>query len=754
MATDDGRILTYYQVAKALMDEAEGGEFKQQDESTAKEADAKRSYRQFGSEGINYAAVFAIMSTGASAPLVFRKTEKDEEGNEKVVDADHPALTHLLKRANPWQSFYDLMESVYAYMELAGSMPIEIAVSGDRVALYPVRPDLLTPKGNEKELITHYEYQDPNTSAKRSIKSDKIIYIKAFNPTSARIGLSSGAPSFEEVDMVINAFRYNADFFKRGAVPEGGLKTDQKLTKAQVKRVWRQWLAQQQGKGKSRLPAVFHSGLTWESYGITHRDMDFKELVKMGRETILSTRGVPPILVGLLEYSHYNTGREQKRLFYQHTMAPKFTKVQDAFNAFLVPILRTLTKIPTLFCEYDLSGVEALQEDQNEKSRRIRGEWVDGLITRNEAREDLKREAVPESEDGYYQEVASPFGSMALSGQGGRTRRALPAPAEVESLAPKAASVGIEIPTWRKVADEPRPSMNLRRATLYAGIRTQRTFQQHQLLRRFFDDQGERVAKAIEEAGAEKILKSMGGGDQWVAVSKGTALDGDGNPYDTGEMRYLERATVSVADILGSLGNDEQRRLAEILKASGYQTIEIGGEMAIVGMSGEPASATAISEAVYRDFAEHSLAAASGAMDTARSRLVKSFSDVIATDLAAGETSATIARHLVEASEQVYEALSLKHAAMIARTETQGALGAGAVEGYRHTGTERKSWLASMDRTREAHIVAHETYMAAPIPIDEPFIVGGEALQFPGDWGGSFGNTHNCACVVLPEEPE
>lgn len=761
MAQDDGRIMTFHQVMKALMEESEADEFKQQSESTAKEIDAKRAYRQFGEEAINYAAVFAIMSTGASTPLVFRQIEKDDDGNDQVVDAEHPALTLLLKRANPWQSFYDLMEAVFAYLELVGSMPLEVTVGSDRVHLYPCRPDMLTPKGDAKNLITHYEYKDPSTSMTRNIKAENIIYIKAFNPTSARIGLSSSAPSFEEVDMVIDAFRYNADFFARGAVPEGGLTTDQKLTPAQVKRYWRQWMKQHQGKGKSRLPAIFHSGLKWESYGISHKDMDFEKLIKMARESTLSARGVPPILVGLLEYSHYNTGREQKKLFYQHTMTPKFTKVQDALNAFLLPVLRKITGVPTLFCEYDLSEVEALQEDQNERSRRVRAEFTEGLIKRNEAREKLKYEPVPDAEDGYYSEVASPYGPMPM----------LPAPAveepveasaahaplltspSSETLTPKAASVGIVIPVWKRAKGETRDSVNHRRGAVYGGVRTQRTFQLHQLLRRFFDRQGEEVAKEIEEAGTEEVLKAMSP-EQWTAVSKGTALDSDGNPYNVGELRYIERATVSVSDVLRSLGNDQQQRLAEILRAAGYQTIEIGGELAVVGIAGKEVSPFAITEAVYRDFAEHSLAAASGAMDTTRQRLTKGLSDIIAQDLVAGESSATIARHLIEETEKVYSALSLKHAAMIAKTETQGAMGAGAIEGYRFADVEKKSWMASMVRTRASHIAAHELYMTAPIPIDQPFIVGGESLMFPGDWGGSFGNTHNCACAVLPEEQE
>jgi hypothetical protein len=58
-----------------------------------------------------------------------------------------------------------------------------------------------------------------------------------------------------------------------------------------------------------------------------------------------------------------------------------------------------------------------------------------------------------------------------------------------------------------------------------------------------------------------------------------------------------------------------------------------------------------------------------------------------------------------------------------------------------------KRWLATGDsRTRPAHLQAHIETMVEPIPVDQPFIVDGEALMFPGDPAGSAANTANCRC--------
>jgi hypothetical protein len=36
----------------------------------------------------------------------------------------------------------------------------------------------------------------------------------------------------------------------------------------------------------------------------------------------------------------------------------------------------------------------------------------------------------------------------------------------------------------------------------------------------------------------------------------------------------------------------------------------------------------------------------------------------------------------------------------------------------------------------------------ANVPIDEPFIVSGEELMYPGDPSGSAGNVINCRCAI------
>lgn len=82
---------------------------------------------------------------------------------------------------------------------------------------------------------------------------------------------------------------------------------------------------------------------------------------------------------------------------------------------------------------------------------------------------------------------------------------------------------------------------------------------------------------------------------------------------------------------------------------------------------------------------------------------------------------------------------------VIARTESINALRAGQHESVLQAmdagGIEQqditKRWDATLDsRTRTDHAQAERRYIDNPIPVDEPFMVGGYRLMFPGDSSG------------------
>jgi len=85
----------------------------------------------------------------------------------------------------------------------------------------------------------------------------------------------------------------------------------------------------------------------------------------------------------------------------------------------------------------------------------------------------------------------------------------------------------------------------------------------------------------------------------------------------------------------------------------------------------------------------------------------------------------------------------------IVRTEVNRAANWGSLEGVKSTEIEHdKVWLSALSQNSRSW---HTEADGQKRNMDDPFDIGGEALQYPGDPAGSAGNTINCLCSMTYE---
>jgi uncharacterized protein with gpF-like domain len=94
-----------------------------------------------------------------------------------------------------------------------------------------------------------------------------------------------------------------------------------------------------------------------------------------------------------------------------------------------------------------------------------------------------------------------------------------------------------------------------------------------------------------------------------------------------------------------------------------------------------------------------------------------------------------------------YNDIDAGRGSTIAQTETAAAYGKARDVAMKQAGVEYKKWLTSGSANVRA---AHKDANGQTVPADQPFQVGGEELDFPGDTKGSPGNVINCHCVSIP----
>jgi SPP1 gp7 family putative phage head morphogenesis protein len=137
------------------------------------------------------------------------------------------------------------------------------------------------------------------------------------------------------------------------------------------------------------------------------------------------------------------------------------------------------------------------------------------------------------------------------------------------------------------------------------------------------------------------------------------------------------------------------------------------------------------------------------AIDEAKDKnaIIRKLTSEMTTSVLKGESIPQMARRIRGIMEN-----NLADSVRIARTETTRVENSARMdvgkEGEKLGFKMYKEWVAtSDDRTRPEHASAD----GQRVPINEPFIVGGEKLMYPGDYslGASPWNTINCRCTVV-----
>ncbi len=121
--------------------------------------------------------------------------------------------------------------------------------------------------------------------------------------------------------------------------------------------------------------------------------------------------------------------------------------------------------------------------------------------------------------------------------------------------------------------------------------------------------------------------------------------------------------------------------------------------------------------------------------------------DTLRAALQAGLDAGETTRQLAGRARCAFNEFSKGRAVEFAMAETGAAYGAGRHLAMRAAGVKFQEWLGSGNARARA---AHQAAAGQVVGMDESFIVGGEALRFPGDPNGSPANVNNCHCVAMP----
>jgi|SRR5882672_4379276 len=522
------------------------------------------------------------------------------------------------------------------------------------------------------------------------IPSELVVQFKMYDPDHGPVGLSPLQVAQLQYQTQRNAARWQNEFFKRGGVVPGQYASDMPVGIDEIERIKNDIRRGLQSPEGAFNPFILTRGLKFVRAGLTQQEMQFLETYKLTDAQIFAIFHIPPVVMGVKEHTGLSDAGAMTdlMLFWENCIKPIISLVEAVLNERL---LSDPQFGGTLSCAFDLTNVLPLQEVWLKQAKQLSELTGGPVLLREEARDRLGLERLDDPE---VKKLLVPF-NMTVSGEAPPPPAVPPKGAQVDAPAKvlRAAHELMDRLMMRNISREKQRRINNAKLARWERM-TLRTW------RSIFTRQEANVVEALNAEAAKQ------------------------------QMRLI----VDAQDLLKDQELDQRdvrKLLSLIVKGSGDEALaELGLELAFQ-----------MNNAVVRKFLDeksgHAITEING---TTRERLMDELGDGLSKGESLGD--------LVARVRGVFRDRRA-NAQTIARTETAGAMNFGMLEGWKQSEiVEEKEWLTAQDdAVRETHA---QTEADGPIPIDQPFRVGSDFLDFPGDPSGSAGEVINCRCTLLP----
>ena len=361
----------------------------------------KTRYDQLSEEGYTENAIVKkcidLIANNAS-----RVTINLFRGDQEVDE--HPLLD-LLTSPNPTQGQVEFFSGLYSYLLISGNSYIleSGAENAPPIELYTLRPDRIRIKGSQTAIPKAYDYiiggqiansyeVDPATG------NSKVKHIKLFNPLDDYYGLSPIQSAATDIDQHNLANKHNVNLLQNGARPSGAVVFKPKdetgaqiqLSDTQRNQLMTDLTQRFSGTGNAGKPMLLEGDFDWKEMGLSPKDMDFIQLKNMSAKDIALIFGVPSQLIGIPDAQTYSNFAEAKLALYNETIIPLLDRIQSDLNEWLVPRFGD-----DLEMRYDIDSIPAMAEQRTRVFESVTQGVQNGILTRNEAREQLGYEPIP-----------------------------------------------------------------------------------------------------------------------------------------------------------------------------------------------------------------------------------------------------------------------------------------------------------------------------------------------------------------------
>ena len=351
------------------------------------------SFESFATEGYGKSeivhACIRELAVSAASPRYYVQAPATGGG---AVEITSGLLYDLTSAPSPTSDWYSFIENLVTYLMVAGNSYVlkERNRSGRVSALYHLRPDRVRIIGGDHG-AEGYVYTVGGKDY--SIPREDICHLALPNPGGDLYGLSPLQVLARNVNLDLNMTDFAKVYFQNAGVPSGLLKLKRRLnTQEEASVIRSRWRSQFGGRNNFHRVAILDEDADYVPMAHSPKDMALPELHDLTESRICAVFGVPAILVGAnvgLQRSTYSNYREARMAFHSETLEPMVSRILRHVNRNMFdeyPGNETLT--------VDWAEMRSGLDDREAMTSRVTGLFAGGILTLNEARDQLGLEAV------------------------------------------------------------------------------------------------------------------------------------------------------------------------------------------------------------------------------------------------------------------------------------------------------------------------------------------------------------------------
>jgi len=339
-------------------------------------------------DGTGNSAVVAcleVLSTSFSEAQL-EVYELDKDTNQYEMVHNHPT-SNLFKRPNPYMSG-ELMNSYLMYsLHANGNAYIfkRRSEAGRVVELHPIMPHMISPRGNTKELITHFDYELPD--GKVQIARDDMIHVRLnMDANDHRVGRAPLKNVLREIIGDEAAGQFATSLLTNMGVPgvilspKGGDDIFGGPTKEQAEQIAEAYKSKFGGANRGA-PMVLSGPMDVDVVAFSPDQLNLNDLRRIPEERVSAVLGVPAILAGLgagLDAATYSNARELREFFTENKLVPMWRIIGQEITHSLLK--QDFTDNNDMVCRFNTDNVKSLAEDRAELLKSmdigVKGGWV------------------------------------------------------------------------------------------------------------------------------------------------------------------------------------------------------------------------------------------------------------------------------------------------------------------------------------------------------------------------------------------